>query len=141
MKRILLAEDDEFDFDLLLNAMSVINIPFSLDRVTDGEKLLSKLKEEEYDLIFLDVHLPRIDGYECLNEIRKRPELNGLPVIIITTANDGATIHRFFAAGAHAYFSKSYNAAKWQAVLKIILAVDWKKQGLPKTLKEFVIEV
>ena len=46
LKRILLAEDDEFDFDLLLNAMSGIDVSFSLDRVTDGEKLLSKLKDE-----------------------------------------------------------------------------------------------
>ena len=141
MKRILLAEDDEDDFDLLLQAVSNVDVPFSLDRVTDGDKLLSTLNEAKFDLVFLDVHLPKVDGYKCLKQIRSTPGLSSLPVIIITTAKDEATMQRFFAAGANSYFPKSYSIAKWQAALKKVLMVDWAKQKPPKSLKEFVIIV
>jgi CheY-like chemotaxis protein len=73
-KKILLAEDDEDDFILFREALSEFNECARLEWVKDGEELMDSLKinvGELPDIIFLDINMPRKNGFECLTGIRQ----------------------------------------------------------------------
>jgi CheY-like chemotaxis protein len=58
------------------------------------------------DLIFLDLNMPKMDGRQCLAEIKKLPRLEQIPVIIYSTSADDREIGSLLAAGASAWLSK-----------------------------------
>ncbi len=101
MKRILLAEDDEDDFLLFRDALSDFEQPLHLTWVKDGEELMRTLREKAIagpDMIFLDINMPRKNGFECLAEIRKDKYLGHLPVIIFSTSSDKALVNWMYNA-------------------------------------------
>lgn len=86
---ILLAEDDKDDCYLFEKAIKELEIPFSLKIVNDGEELINYLSinsEELPDILFLDLNMPRKNGFESLVEISENEKLKNLSVIILTTS-------------------------------------------------------
>ena len=106
----LLAEDDDDDrifFDSTLTALSVSH---HLDVVHDGEKLMDYLvtnTKNPPDLIFLDLNMPRKNGFECLREIKDNRQLRNIPIIIYSTAMNDKTADLLYSSGAHYYFQKT----------------------------------
>ena len=86
---ILLAEDDKGDIYLFEKALNELEIPVNLKTVRDGEELmnyLSKHSEELPNILFLDLNMPRKNGFECLVEISENEKLKDLIVIILSTS-------------------------------------------------------
>ena len=86
---ILLAEDDKGDIYLFEKAVNELEIPVNLKTVRDGEELmnyLSKHSEELPNILFLDLNMPRKNGFECLVEISENEKLKDLIVIILSTS-------------------------------------------------------
>ena len=79
---ILIIEDDKFLRELLFRKLEKSG--FNISIVIDGEEALRKIKEEEYEIILLDLVLPGIDGFEILKEIKKNPKTSKTPVIILS---------------------------------------------------------
>jgi DNA-binding NarL/FixJ family response regulator len=86
--RIVLADDDEDDRSFFRDAVNQLPTPSVLHIFTDGQKLLNYLFEEEElpDIIFLDLHMPKKDGIECIREIRKQARFNEVPIVMFTLA-------------------------------------------------------
>ncbi|MEA2684559.1 MAG: hypothetical protein QOK05_2887 [Chloroflexota bacterium] len=105
--RVLYAEDDPSigrAYALALEAEG-----FQIDLVADGDQALERLRLERYDIFLLDLHLPTMDGFQVLNELRAAPRLPlPTPVVVILSADDGAdTMERVFKLGAISCLSKS----------------------------------
>lgn len=109
---ILLADDDIDDCDFFKDALETLPIITRLTIVHDGEELMRYLHENSTRLphvLFLDVNMPRKNGYECLAEIKKNDTLKDLPVVMFSTSNERDKINILFRNGANIYVRKPGN--------------------------------
>jgi len=142
IKRILLAEDDEDDFLLFQEALSEYREPILLNWVKDGEELMKRLKQDKAeipDMIFLDINMPRKNGFECLTEIRQHQTLKHLPVIIFSTSNDQALVSWMYNAGANLYLSKPTDFRKLKESIQKAITIDWKTHAPYPPVKDFML--
>ena len=106
-KRILLVEDDLDDQFLFNEALSRLHPSVRYEIAHDGAEALKMLEEsQEYDYIFLDLNMPKMNGFECLLKIKNNPATSNIPVIIISTSNRPVDIQRCKELGAAGYFTK-----------------------------------
>ncbi|MCP8968941.1 ATP-binding protein [Ectobacillus ponti] len=119
--RILLAEDNVVNQKLAVRVFK--NIGYEVDLAVNGEEVLHKLKKQSYDVIFMDVQMPYMDGLEATRIIR-REYTERQPVIIAMTANAMAEDReRCFAAGMDDFLSKPILVQEIQRSLQHWLAV------------------
>lgn len=104
-KKILIVEDEA----MLQRALTEFleSEKFEIINALDGEEGLMMAKEKKPDLILLDIILPKKDGYEVLEEIKKGENTKKIPVIILTNLESAEDIQRAFDAGATTYLVKS----------------------------------
>jgi PAS domain S-box-containing protein len=114
-KEILIVEDNPSNIFLLKKLFTEMG--FSFDLVADGESALSQLKQNDYQLVFLDLHLPDISGYEICEHIRSSPKTAGLYVIAQTAQVDSDVEEDCISRGFDAYISKPYNQKALDALL------------------------
>jgi two-component system response regulator len=113
---ILMADDDPDDRQMTKEAFDESRLANDLRFVEDGEELLDYLKRRgQYadpaasprpGLILLDLNMPRKDGREALEEIKKDPELKRIRVVIMTTSKAEEDIIRSYDLSAASYISK-----------------------------------
>jgi CheY-like chemotaxis protein len=106
---ILLADDDIDDCNFFKNALNELPISTQLTIVNDGDKLMQLLTNETTELphvLFLDINMPRKNGFECLSEIKASKKLNSLPVVMFSTSYSPDKINMLFKIGAHVYIHK-----------------------------------
>jgi two-component system, OmpR family, response regulator VicR len=103
-KRILVVEDDRS----LQNALSEMLTQEGYDTICafDGEEALKKISEEKFDLILLDIILPKKDGYDVLAEIKKG-EKKDIPVLILTNLEEVDNVQKAISLGATTFMVKS----------------------------------
>jgi len=84
----------------------------------DGQEALERLRERIFDAIVTDLEMPRINGYELIEEVRRRPATRDLPILVITTR--AGSKHQEFARqlGVDAYFTKPVDEAQLIARLR-----------------------
>lgn len=90
IRRVLIIDDDEDDRELFCEAVGHVNKDIDCFHATDGEAALAFLTDANGnlpDFIFLDLNMPRLNGKECLAEIKKRNKVKDIPVIIYSTSN------------------------------------------------------
>lgn len=86
----------------------------------DGQQALEMMRADSFDLIFLDVMMPGMNGYQVLEEMAKEPRLKNVPVIVISAAdNDSAT--KCMALGAKDYLTKPFESAQLRTCLTACL--------------------
>ncbi|HJS54887.1 MAG TPA: response regulator [Chitinophagaceae bacterium] len=139
---MLLAEDDEDDFLLFQEALNENKQTVNLEWVKDGDELMNVLKQSNGalpDMIFLDINMPRKNGFECLSEIRRDEEMKKLPVIIFSTSNDRALVNWMYNAGANLYLNKPAGFRELRENIQKAIAMDWDKQGPYPPLKDFML--
>ena len=142
-KNILLAEDDEDDFLLFRDAINDYEETPDLTWVKDGEELMKVLKEKGAalpDLVFLDINMPRKNGFECLTEIRKDKILAHLPVVIFSTSSDKALVNWMYNAGANLYLCKPTDFGKLKQCIQAAISIDWKSHNPYPPIEEFVLQ-
>src|SRR5580698_1127062 len=86
---IMLADDDPDDRYFFEEALRDFPLPTQLTVVHDGEQLIQLLTNEVNELphiLFLDLNMPRKNGFECLSEIKTSEKLKQLPVIVFSTS-------------------------------------------------------
>ncbi len=106
---ILYADDDIDDCNFFKEAASALPMNTQITVVKDGEELMNYLSENEENLphvLFLDINMPRKNGFECLEEIKKSQKLKDLPVVMFSTSNSKEKINVLFKNGANIYVHK-----------------------------------
>jgi sigma-B regulation protein RsbU (phosphoserine phosphatase) len=87
----------------------------------NGEEAIAHLKADAFDLVLLDVMMPKVDGYQVLSWIKGEPRLTELPVIMISALNEMASVVRCIELGAVDYLLKPFNPTLLTARLSATL--------------------
>ncbi|AEW87194.1 sigma-54-dependent Fis family transcriptional regulator [Flavobacterium columnare NBRC 100251 = ATCC 23463] len=104
MSKILIVEDEAAIRRVLVKILSEENDSYKVDEAEDGVQGLDKVKNEDYDLILCDIKMPKMDGVEVLESIKKiKPEI---PMVMISGHGDLETAVNTMRLGAFDYISK-----------------------------------
>ena len=104
MSKILIIEDEAAIRRVLVKILSEENEAYKVDEAEDGVQGLEKAKNEEYDLILCDIKMPKMDGVEVLEAVKKiKPEI---PMVMISGHGDLETAVNTMRLGAFDYISK-----------------------------------
>ena len=139
---LLLADDDTDDCDFFKDALNDLPLNTTLTTVHNGVELMKLLTQKEYKLphaLYLDLNMPRKNGFECLSEIKTNETLKKLPVFIFSTSFDKEVVQLLYAQGANYYIRKpaEYSNLKKIILKSINLVAENKNVQTPK--EEFVI--
>jgi two-component system OmpR family response regulator/two-component system response regulator QseB len=114
--RILIAEDDQVLADGLTRSLRASH--YAMDQVGDGASADSALQTSEFDLLILDLGLPRLSGFEVLRRLRSRGSL--MPVLILTAADSVEDKVRGLDLGADDYMAKPFELAELEARVRAL---------------------
>ena len=103
-KKILLVDDSRTS--LFMERMVLGQGPYELVMAMDGEEGVRQAVAERPDLILMDVVMPRMNGFEALRALRRRPETRTTPVILVTTRGEPANLEEGWQAGCSEYLTK-----------------------------------
>ncbi|WP_420155600.1 response regulator [Siphonobacter sp.] len=140
---ILVADDDEDDRFLIRTAFRDSQLTNDIFFVADGVELMQFLYHQgpyadavnypRPGIIFLDLNMPRKDGWEALSEIKQNPDLKAIPVVVLTTSNSERDILRTYESGANCYITKPISFDQLLQIVKSfgqfwlsIASIPWK---------------
>ncbi len=115
---MLLVDDDRNDVDVALRAIDRAGLDAPVEIARDGVEALQALGIEETDggeqappprVVFLDLRMPRVDGWEVLRRIREHPHTTDLPVVVLSSSDRQEDIERSYALGANSFLVKRFD--------------------------------
>lgn len=124
MAKILIVEDEKNISDLIKDTISLAH--YEYDCSYDGEDALNKIKENKYDLILLDIMLPKIDGFEIIEKIKNIDT----PIIFLSAKNDVNSIVKGLKGGGIDYITKPFEPLELLA--RIELRISKTKENIYK---------
>jgi len=104
-KKILLIEDEELMIDLLQRRLTKEGYEISVAR--DGEEGLKVMREKGPDLVLLDIIMPKMGGFEVMEEMGKNNELKKIPVIIVSNSGQPVELDKAQKLGAKDWLIKT----------------------------------
>ena len=135
--RILLAEDDSLLGDGIEHA--IVQAGLTIDRVSDGEKALIAIADNEFDLLILDLGLPRKDGIEVLKHIRTSK--NNIPVLVLTARDSTEDKIVGLDSGADDYMTKPFDREELLARVRALLRRHSGRTSEKLVFKEIEIDI
>ncbi len=124
---ILMVEDSPSDAQLTIEALHAAKIANRLSHVEDGVEALRFLRRQgpyanapRPDLILLDLNLPRKDGREVLDELKRDPDLKIIPVVVLTTSRSEQDVLRSYQLHANCYITKPVDFTQFMKVVQAI---------------------
>ncbi len=105
-KKILIVEDDQFLRDFYQELLQAEG--YLVDIAADGEEALIKLQNNEYNLVLLDIMLPKKDGLQVLKDLKTHPAKSpNATIVVLSNLGQDVVIKDCFAQGAQGYIIKS----------------------------------
>jgi two-component system response regulator len=127
---ILLVEDSEDDADLTLRAFHNSEVPCQIVRVRDGQQALDYIYAQgtwaERDaaslplLVLLDLKLPCVSGLEVLRRLRKNPQTQHLPIVVMSCSTEEKDILGSYAFGANSYIRKPVDFIEFAQTVQLL---------------------
>ena len=139
---ILLADDDFDDCLFFKPIVDEYRLSTLLTVVHDGEQLMGLLTNDTKVLphiLFLDLNLPRKNGFEYLAEIKLNDKLKALPVIIFSTSLDQGVMDRLYQNGAQHFFRKPSDFLQFKRVIHYALNLIMRGTSLQRTKNNFIL--
>lgn len=115
-RRVLLAEDDTLTAALIIHRLE--REGYEVEHHANGTSALAAADDHHFGLVVLDVQMPGANGFEVLQRIRSKPELNHTPVVMLTAVGGERDVVRGFELGADDYILKPFSPAELTARLK-----------------------
>jgi len=118
--RFLLVDDDPDDVAIFKDILNEVNPTIDFVSAGDGFAALETLKKQQNslpDIIFLDLNMPRMDGKECLSQLKKDAQFKRIPVIMYTTSCQSKDIEETMLKGAICFITKPTNLKELKNIL------------------------
>lgn len=132
MYRSILLVDDDSDDQLLFNeAVHGIDASIRLDTADNGKHALNKLNAALVlpELIFVDLHMPLVNGYELISQIKQSDKLRHIPLVAFTTSKNVQDANRAQSLGADAFLTKSPDFKDLSFKLRKVLQTDFSQRS------------
>jgi CheY-like chemotaxis protein len=139
---IMLADDDGDDRMLFEDAVREINGKIKINISADGVQLMDSLIEKvslKPDIIFLDINMPKKNGFDCLMQIRASQNLKDIPVIIYSTCSQEETVNKAFECGANFFLRKPDSFGTLKKILLKILNTNFSFNSTVTPRDKFII--
>ena len=104
MARVLIVDDDAALRMLMVQCLTGAGM--SVDEAADGQQALAAFERKPPDLVILDVMMPGMDGFEVCRVLRKLPQAENLPVLVVTGLDDTDSLERAYEAGATSFITR-----------------------------------
>ena len=139
IKHVLIADDDPDDLDLFKEALSEVNSVLVCDAVRDGKELLAWLAHatKHPDVIFIDVNMPEMNGWECLSRVRALDKFAHIPIVVYSTSSARKDGRKAIDLGAVCFFEKPTRYGLIKDFLQVLLTFDSvDKSSIQNAVKE-----
>lgn len=105
MKKILIAEDE----DILLNVLkdTFEEKGWSVVKAVDGEEAINALNKDKFDIMLLDLLMPKKDGFEVLEYVKNNSDLKDLSIVVLSNLGVEQDVKKAMSLGAKDYFIKT----------------------------------
>ncbi len=126
--KILLVEDDQFIVDMY---QVKFKSDFEVEVAVDGKEGLQMLRDKKPDLLLLDIILPKMDGFELLEEMKKDEDLQDIPVLLLTNLGQKSNVKRGLRLGALDYIIKAHYtpAEVVEKVKEVLSQLEEQQEG------------
>ena len=141
---LLLADDDKDDCLFFKEVVEELPLSIKLTTVNDGEQLVEYLiqKTDNFPtVLFIDLNMPRKNGYECLLEIKKHEKLKQIPIIVYSTSCDPKMVNLLFTNGAKYFIQKPAEFSKLKKVIHHALTLNENCNTPQPTKEKFIIQL
>lgn len=127
LKRVLLVEDSPNDAELTLEAFAESGLANEVVWVRDGREALDYLHREGAfasrpdglpAVVLLDLKMPKVDGLQVLEHVKKHPQLKSVPVVMLTSSREESDLARSYGLGVNAYVVKPVGFPEFVKALK-----------------------
>lgn len=119
--RVLIADDNDQNRELLDAYLADEGYQMLMAR--DGEETLQVVREQQPDLILLDIMMPRMSGYEVCEQLKNDSEFSGIPVLMVTALNEMGDIEKAVTAGCDDFLTKPVNQLELKTRVRSLLKV------------------
>lgn len=126
--KVLLADDYESIRKRLSEDLQRLGLAVS--EAANGFEALSKLRSEPFDMLFTDLVMPEMDGFELCEEVRKIPQIQAIPIVVISTHCENEYILKALRLGADDYVSKPIDVDLLEKVIRRALTPTLQEDGL-----------
>lgn len=106
MTRILIAEDDQDIRELVVLTLQFNG--FDVESVEDGEAAVNAAQSNQFDLILMDVRMPRMTGYEACRQLKAMDSTRHIPIIFLSAKGQETEVQTGLEAGAEQYILKPF---------------------------------
>ena len=138
-RKILLIDDDADDRKYFIEAVKEIDAGIQCVTAKDGEQALALLQQPGLTLpnfIFLDLRMPRVNGRQCLLQIKANERLKAIPVIIYTTSKEVQEAEDLQNIGAVHFITKPSDPNEIYYVLSLVLEERWSDKAWIETKEQ-----
>lgn len=130
--RILVVDDNETNREVLLRLLS--RHKYQAEAVDGGAEALERVREQDFDVVLLDIMMPHMDGYAVLEALKADDATRALPVIMISALGEIDSVVRCIELGAEDYLPKPFNPTLLRARISACLE---KKRGRDREMRLF----
>lgn len=137
-KTILLVDDDADDTELFAEALGEIDAGITWYSAIDGQEALDKLHNDEIskpDIIFLDINMPGMDGWQCLTQLKGNDHFRHIPVIMYSTSAAQKEMQLATQMGALGFLSKPADYSMLKKALQR-LTNQSSEEGLQRSIEQ-----
>ncbi len=136
-KSILIADDEATNRDLFASILELSN--YSVDKASDGEECIQKARSANFDLILLDVNMPKLDGYEVIQQLKRMPHLKHTPIVFLTGyGTSPANIESGYLLGSTEYWTKPMAVQELEVRVRAILRIAETEKKLRDAQEVFI---
>lgn len=117
--RVLVVDDNRDNINIMRAQLAKAG--YEVDYAYDGETALQLLRQARFDVVLLDVMMPKMDGHEVLRRMRDTPQWATIPVIMVTAKGTNDDVLQGYQGGADYYIPKPFTAGQLLHGIALVL--------------------
>jgi two-component system chemotaxis response regulator CheY len=122
VQRILIVEDSATMRSLLVSTLEELDVPVKISEACSGFEALRVLPRNAFDLIVTDINMPDINGLELVSFVKRNPQYQAIPLVIVSTEGSDRDREKGIELGADAYLVKPFEPEDLRQVALELLA-------------------
>lgn len=117
MSKLILTVDDSASMRMLLR-VALTARGFRIEAADDGIQGLERMAEVQPDLLITDINMPRMDGFELIEAVRRLPQFNSTPILVLSTEFSDEKKARARSTGATGWITKPFDPEKLDTAIR-----------------------